>query len=96
MKMVDIKVVFNDKKKVAIDSYTYDKFSEQVILRIYNPNSCDEIIEFTTQCDSSKFSVIAKYPNKIKQQRFINYSMNLSFISYSEAGVILEMYFNKK
>lgn len=94
--MVDIKAVFNDKKELSIDSYTYDKFSEQVILRIYNPDSCDGTIEFIEQCDSSKFSIIANYPNKTKKQRFIKYSMNLSFISYSEAGVVLEIHFNKK
>lgn len=94
--MTNIEVIFNDNQKLKINSYSYDKISDQLVIRIYNPESDDDIIDTILNSDYSKFDIIAEYPNKTKKLRFVNYYINLSISSLKLNGNVLEIYFRKQ
>lgn len=93
--MAEIRVIFNDEKEIIADSYMNSKFSEDLILKFFNPDSPDEIIDTIEKCDQSKFSLLAKYPNREKKIDFVNYYIKLTNIINVDEGCILEIYFSK-
>ena len=61
--MKNVKVIFNDKKEIVADSYMLDKIGGHFVLRFFNPDSWEEIVDFVDTCDQSRFSLLINFPS---------------------------------
>lgn len=94
---MDGRIVFNDRKELEIDGYSYSKVDGYLSVRIYNPSkSVDEIFDFLETCDTSIFTIIADYPNKHKELMFANYRVSTSNSLYKNNNTYVQIYFSKE
>ena len=93
--MANVKVIFNDGKEVIADSYKWVSWSDLMILRFFNPEDPDKIVDFIESCDQSQFTMVIDFPNRKKKVDFVNYYINFSSVTNVSKGTILEVNFKK-
>lgn len=93
--MADIHVITKDGQEIYADSYSFIRHDGMVILRFYNPESCDDMIEYAEGCDFGTFDITAEYPGRKKEHHFVGYELANCVTEYKSAGTVLEIYLRK-
>lgn len=93
--MKNVKVIFNDKKEIVADSYMLDKIDGHLVLRFFNPDSWEEIVDFVDACDQSRISLLINFPNREKRIDLDNYYMEINNTTNVKTGSILELHFKR-
>lgn len=93
--VASIHVKTRDEREFDAASYTYNKYDGTVILRFYNPESCDDIIDYVVGCDFGTFDIEAEYPGRKKEHHFVGYELANYVTEHKPAGTVLEFYLKK-
>lgn len=95
--MADIRVKTKNGRELAADSYTYVRCDGTVILRFYNPASCDDVISSVENCDFGVFDLTAGYPGGHRRElRLAGYEAADCMVTHKPAGTMLEIYLRKR
>lgn len=91
-----VNILCPEGRNFTVDSYTYTKYGGVIVLRIYNPKSYNDIVDYVEQCNFMSFDLVANYPGKReKKHHFVSYDLSNYFVCFKESGTVLEFYLNK-
>lgn len=90
-----VAVTTRDGRELYADSYSYNRHDGLVVLRFFNPDSCDDVIDSAAGGDFGAFDLIAEYPGRKKEHHFVGYELANCLMEHKSSGSVLEMYLKK-